>query len=391
MSHNPTESESLDETLESAHRTLRRLEVDTYRLRTDLTRLEVALVDGQAGPAVKSPPVSAPPLEDEESSGRDAFGDSQPVEQTWSRELAAEFSPDFLPVPPADLAGADDAPASEVIEVVGEPTDPKPSQHRWAIRRTSRPVMASLSVHGALLLLVVSIGVAKVVHDEQPFRTYVDLGKTPPPIEEMKALDLGPIAQLDETNLKDAAPVNEAVDAGGSTLANAAPVDFETLAGVASVGDLGAVTALKPVDTGEGTLQPAGNGGTGADGMAPAGDGGNGTGRGAGGSGGRKGGQAGAAMFFGTKAKGDRFVFVVDNSSSMKNGRLEMALAELVKTVESLTPKQSFYVVFVSDRTYPMFIEIPPKHRSLGDETKIQRASRAILQRPFASGPNVAA
>ena len=39
----------------------------------------------------------------------------------------------------------------------------------------------------------------------------------------------------------------------------------------------------------------------------------------------------------------------------MKGGRLEMALAELVKTVEGLTPRQSFYVIFVSDQPYPMF------------------------------------
>lgn len=63
-------------------------------------------------------------------------------------------------------------------------------------------------------------------------------------------------------------------------------------------------------------------------------------------------------MFFGTQTKGDRFVFVVDNSSSMKNGRFEMAVAELVKTVEGLSPRQSFYVIFVSDQPYPMFFPL---------------------------------
>ena len=32
-----------------------------------------------------------------------------------------------------------------------------------------------------------------------------------------------------------------------------------------------------------------------------------------------------------------------------------MAVAELVKTVDGLSPRQSFYVIFVSDKTYPMF------------------------------------
>jgi hypothetical protein len=43
----------------------------------------------------------------------------------------------------------------------------------------------------------------------------------------------------------------------------------------------------------------------------------------------------------------------------MKGGRLEMALTELVKTVEGLTPRQSFYVIFVSDQPYPMFYPQP--------------------------------
>jgi hypothetical protein len=382
MSRNPTESDSLDETLESAHRTLRRLEVDTCRLRNDLTRLQVAVEDGVTGPAVK-------PAQREEVAllERDAAQEARVAEPEWSQPLLDDVTPDFSQLPAAEVAEVDDALPTEDAEPVDETVVAKPSSQRWTLRRTSRPMVASLSVHGMLLLLIVSIGVAKVVHDEQPFGTLVNLGKTPPPpIEEVKALDLGPIAQLDETNLRDAAPLNEAVDLGGSPLADATPVDFETMAGVASVGDAGVVTALKPIDTGEGTFQPAGNGGTGADGMEPAGGGGDGKGRGAGG--GRKGGPAGAAMFFGTKAKGDRFVFVVDNSSSMKNGRLEMALAELVKTVESLTQKQSFYVVFVSDQTYPMFypqIEqalIPAT--SLNKKRLVEWLPKAIL----ASGKN---
>jgi hypothetical protein len=381
MSRNLTDSESIDETLESAHQALRRLEVDTYRLRTDLTRLQAAVEDGAVTPSVKS--VSR---EEVGLLERDAVPEAKSAEPDWSPPPLDVVTPDFPPSSSADAAGADGAPADDAGDLV-ETVASKPPRQRWALRRTSRPMMASLSVHGVLLLLIVSIGVAEVVRVEKPYGTLVDLGKpSPPPAEEVKALDLGPIAQLDETNLSDATPASEAVDLGGSPLADVTPVDFETMAGVASLGDAGAVTALKPIDTGEGVFQPAGNGGTGADGMEPAGGGGDGKGRGTGG--GRKGGPVGAAMFFGTKAKGDRFVFVVDNSSSMKNGRLEMALAELVKTVESLTPKQSFYVVFVSDQTYPMFypqIEqalIPAT--SLNKKRLVEWLPKAIL----ASGKN---
>jgi hypothetical protein len=69
-------------------------------------------------------------------------------------------------------------------------------------------------------------------------------------------------------------------------------------------------------------------------------------------------------------------VFVVDNSSSMKDGRLESALAELVRSVETLGKRQSFYVIFVADQTYPMYfpdvapelvIATPENKKRLGD------------------------
>lgn len=62
-----------------------------------------------------------------------------------------------------------------------------------------------------------------------------------------------------------------------------------------------------------------------------------------------------SASFFGATAEGRRFVFVVDNSNSMVRGRFETVLDELTKTVNSLSAKQQFYVVFFSDAAYRMF------------------------------------
>ena len=62
-----------------------------------------------------------------------------------------------------------------------------------------------------------------------------------------------------------------------------------------------------------------------------------------------------AASFFGTKASGRKFVFVVDNSNSMGKGRFVTALDEMIKSVDAMTPKQSFYVIFFSDTAYMMF------------------------------------
>lgn len=68
---------------------------------------------------------------------------------------------------------------------------------------------------------------------------------------------------------------------------------------------------------------------------------------------------AGAATFFGTRSSGNRFVFVIDNSRSMKDGRLESAVAELLSSVGQMSRRQSFYVIFVSDQPYPMFYPDP--------------------------------
>lgn len=59
--------------------------------------------------------------------------------------------------------------------------------------------------------------------------------------------------------------------------------------------------------------------------------------------------------FFGEKIAGNRIVFLVDNSGGMNGGGLETLIAELLKTVERLTSKQQFYVIFYSDVAYPMF------------------------------------
>ncbi len=58
--------------------------------------------------------------------------------------------------------------------------------------------------------------------------------------------------------------------------------------------------------------------------------------------------------FFGSKSSATDYVFVIDNSNSMTNGRFETALNELMIAVQGLTPRQRFYVIFYSDTAYPM-------------------------------------
>jgi hypothetical protein len=103
---------------------------------------------------------------------------------------------------------------------------------------------------------------------------------------------------------------------------------------------------------------------------------------------GQPGGELGDAVFFGTRSQGDRFVFVVDNSSSMKGGRLEAAIAELVRSVDALSPRQAFYVIFVSDQTYPMFYPQPAAELLPATAPNKKRLAEWLPKAILASGKN---
>ena len=63
----------------------------------------------------------------------------------------------------------------------------------------------------------------------------------------------------------------------------------------------------------------------------------------------------GSTSFYGAPAQGNRFAFVVDNSKSMVNGKMLTTIDQLLRTVNSLSPKQEFYIIFYSDQAYLMF------------------------------------
>lgn len=66
-------------------------------------------------------------------------------------------------------------------------------------------------------------------------------------------------------------------------------------------------------------------------------------------------GGAGKVSFFGSESQAERVVFIVDNSGSMRDGRMETTLLELDNAVKRLSESQEFYVVFFSDQAYGMF------------------------------------
>ncbi|MFN9916404.1 MAG: hypothetical protein ACK53L_27695, partial [Pirellulaceae bacterium] len=74
-----------------------------------------------------------------------------------------------------------------------------------------------------------------------------------------------------------------------------------------------------------------------------------------GGGGARQGAGVGMTSVFGVRTSGKRCVYVVDNSNSMSQGRLEAAIAEVQNSVGMLQADQSFFVIFYSDTAYPLF------------------------------------
>ena len=53
-----------------------------------------------------------------------------------------------------------------------------------------------------------------------------------------------------------------------------------------------------------------------------------------------------AAEFFGVKATGRKFVFIVDSSQSLRKGKFDAAKKELEYAIRRLSPDQLFYVIF---------------------------------------------
>lgn len=66
-------------------------------------------------------------------------------------------------------------------------------------------------------------------------------------------------------------------------------------------------------------------------------------------------GAGGKGNLFGTGREAKSFVFVVDCSASMTGSRFELAISELVRTINRLKTSQRFYVVFYSNETLPLF------------------------------------
>ena len=89
---------------------------------------------------------------------------------------------------------------------------------------------------------------------------------------------------------------------------------------------------------------------------------------------------SGGAEFYGLKTRGNKFVFVVDNSLSMGKGRFESACHELYYSVTKMSPEQKFYVLFFSDTFYPLYYPTPAPGMVPADRTNKDLLARWLPQ-----------
>jgi hypothetical protein len=398
MPSHPPDSEPLEAALESTRRNVRQLEIQTHRIRADLTRIEAAIEsEGECdGPDA---PLSAEVVHlRRAASSVDSRPTQQAVTELTGRVLegrpqeALDWQPasDSLPdgmeilvcaprdkefprceqsqVTPA-MRGSSELPAFP--KVVDAP--------RSGHRKATSPIMASLTLHAVIIVLTATLTVATAVHEDRSLT--LDVGGDLTDVVERP--DVERLGQLDDDLLQNTISESPEFEVAGPIVDELTAIDFASEEGPASLGDAGSLGTL-PTEFG---TEMFGSGGLGADGTSAMSGLGHGNER-RGGGGKRNSGPLGSAVFFGTQSQGDRFVFVVDNSSSMKGGRLEAAAAELLHTTNSLTPKQSFYVIFVSDQTYPMFF--PQREPDLVPATAAnkQRLAAWLPNAILASGNN---
>lgn len=68
-----------------------------------------------------------------------------------------------------------------------------------------------------------------------------------------------------------------------------------------------------------------------------------------------------SATFFGAEAYGNRFVFVIDSSSSMRGPRWDALYRELMRAIQALSEDQEFFIISFDSLAHPMFDIPPPK------------------------------
>lgn len=396
--------------IKAAERRLQWLEIETRRMKAELARLAADCDDDVADSlTLEFERESAPDIEPIGKQG--TFFHSQvdavqftPTSAGENQESAAAFIDPAAPDLAFAATVADDEDEYTAVkwskndiqsadETSAELDDRKRNKnwlHAIYARAKVTPLVCSFTFHSAVILLLL-FGVTCTVAKFE--KTALTLTTAPISVDDdipVPAGDLG----VEQAQFV-AADAPAVMNVGDSFNASDIVTGEFSAAQDDGAGSLlhsaGGQLDVLPTDLGT-LITGTGKSGLGEPGTGLPGSGGSGTGksgsgkRGGGGSGGGSG--PNSTIFFGTKSKGNRFVFVIDNSSSMKGGRLDMARAELLRTVENLSPKQSFYVIFVADQTYPMFFPRPELDMLPATGANIKHLAAWLPNAMLASGKN---
>jgi hypothetical protein len=365
--------------LRSARRRLRLLEIETHRIKAELARLEAEFEDELADR------LSGTSLIGRDERARDGTPAAH-RRVDGPHERATVFAIDA----PSAWAGPPESASSfDAIDLLaGELPQgrPRPMRRRETIQpqveinsdeprptsalaagpqgwladyRRARPFMLSLGIHVLALCALLPMTIATIAKQQLPLVASPSF-RPDESLAEFDDVEITPAAMNDsqpqrvvfddsKVNLGDGLlgellPIEPAIGSGAVAIPNALASDLSSGGAM----ELGRETA-----GGQGT------------GDAP-----------------------GSLTFFGTKSLGNRFVFVVDNSSSMKDGRLEAAIDELKRSVEALGRRQAFYVIFVADQPYPMFFPEPAPQLLLATPENKQLLTPWLGKVRLASGKN---
>lgn len=330
MPRDPESSTRREQLLVETRRRLTRLEIEAHRIKAELARLEAENETDLADQLASA-------LGDATTNGHGV--DRSParfsVEPSGSQHAKAGPGAS-TPEPTAPHENG--APSVRVV-AVEERSGSTRRRKRNSNRRRKKLAPAwgmSLAVHAAVLALLAPMGYVILANDDVPlFASML----------EPEATHVDPsVVPVEMVSVEDQRDVHEALfDDLATPLADTLADELAPLASDDSAEPAPTAGALNALPTDVGTLMAGGGSepGLGAPDDRPRRN--------------EAAGKLGRTTFFGTPVQANRVVFVIDNSSSMKNGRLEKALEELVISVESMTLRQSFYVIFVSDQPYPMF------------------------------------
>ena len=355
----PREPDERQRQLDDTRDRLSHLEAEAHRLRAQLARLEATKED-EAAARIEA---RLAKLSEEEVAQRQAAfeldgstvvqplpSDPDPIASSLSdsETVIQSLAPaDVEPIrlekvaPETPLLKRRDAIAStapamaeEIPAIEVESQEERDAKRPLAWLRDAPAWALSLGTHVVAILLLGLLTFATTI--ERPEYLLANAADGDEFLDEFSEVDLTPV-ELDTTELEVSELELEPTEVTEVSLSE---LDAPWEAADMGLSDLAPGLAALPTDAavlmaGDAGGQPNASGGRGqeADG----------------------GGKPGSARFFGARSAGDRFAFLVDNSGSMKDGRMETTLMELQNAIGAMSAKQSFYIIFFSDQAYPMF------------------------------------